>query len=202
MTARAEAVDATRERILQATFELWLTDAYEEVTLERVGEAAGVSKQTVIRQFGSKEALVAAVAEWHQPREKDERSAAVGDVEGALHRLIARYESIGDANLRLLQVEHRVPTIRRILQAARQGHREWIEQVFAPFLPRRKGKARELRVMAFYAATDVTLWKLLRRDFGLGREETEAVIRELVEGLLSRAPGSARTAGRRGDERT
>jgi len=202
MTARAEAVDATRERILQATFELWLTHAYEDVTLERVGKAAGVSKQTVIRQFGSKEALVAAVAEWHQPREKDERSAAVGDVAGAIHRLIARYELIGDANLRLLEVEHRVPPIRRILDAAREGHREWIERVFSPFLPSRKGRVRELRVMAFYAATDVTLWKLLRRDFGLGRKETEAVIRELIEGLLSRAPGSARTGGRRGDERT
>jgi len=200
MTARAEAVGATRERILQATFEMWLTHAYEEVTLERVGEAAGVSKQTVIRQFGSKEALVTAVAEWHQPREKGERSAAAGDVAGALRRLIARYELIGDANLRLLEVEHRVPPIRRILEAAREAHREWIEQVFSPFLPSRKGRVRELRVMAFYAATDVTLWKLLRRDFGLGREEAEAVIRELIEGLLSRAPGSARTAGRRGDE--
>ena len=200
MSARAKAVDAARERILRATFELWLTRAYGDVTLERVAEAAGVSKQTVIRQFGSKDALAAAVAEWHQPREKEERSAAPGDVAGALHRLVDRYELIGDANSRLLEIEYRVAPIRRILEAAREGHREWIEQTFGPFLPARKGKSRERKVMAFYAATDVMLWKLLRRDFGLGRKETVAVMQELVEALVSQALVKTRRARRKANE--
>ena len=36
--------------------------------------------------------------------------------------------------------------------------------------------------MTLYAATDVTVWKLLRRDHGRSRAETEAIIRNLVEG--------------------
>ena len=200
MVARAEGVDETRERILQATFDLWLTHPYDDVTLERVAQTAGVSKQTVIRQFGSKDELAAAVAKWHQPREQHERAAAAGDVAGALHRLMERYELIGDANVRLLDLEHRVPTIRRILQAARAGHRDWVEHVFAPFLPTRRGKTRERRVMAFYAATEVMVWKLLRRDFGLGRAETEAVLRELVEALTRRAGGTTRPARHKADE--
>ena len=41
-----------------------------------------------------------------------------------------------------------------------------------------------LERMAFYAATEVMLWKLLRRDFGLSRKETEAVLLALVSGLV------------------
>ncbi len=36
--------------------------------------------------------------------------------------------------------------------------------------------------MTLYAATDVTVWKLLRRDLGRSRAEAEAIIRKLVEG--------------------
>ena len=41
--------------------------------------------------------------------------------------------------------------------------------------------------MAFYAATEVMLWKLLRRDFGLSRKETEAVFLTLVSGLANQS---------------
>lgn len=39
--------------------------------------------------------------------------------------------------------------------------------------------------MAFYAATEVTIWKLLRRDFQLSRADTEAVFLALVSGLVA-----------------
>ena len=57
----------------------------------------------------------------------------------------------------------------------------WIETTFAPFLPSR-GPRREQLIMTLYAATDVTVWKLLRRDHGRSRAETEAIIRNLVDG--------------------
>ena len=53
----------------------------------------------------------------------------------------------------------------------------------------RRGAARERRVMAFYAATDVYIWKLLRRDFGLDPGQTRAVFRELVEALVKQHGG-------------
>lgn len=44
---------------------------------------------------------------------------------------------------------------------------------------------RDRAVLALYAATDVMVWKqLLRRDFGRSREETEAIIRQLVDGVI------------------
>jgi AcrR family transcriptional regulator len=183
MAARADSVEETRTAILRATYDLWLAHDYDDVTLAHVAERAGVTKQTVIRQFGSKDRLAVATVDWQRPVEEAGRAVRPGDVAGAVTVLVARYEKMGDANVRVLALEHRVPAIRYLLEESRKSHRGWVEHVFGPFLPKREGAARELQVMAFYAATEVMLWKLLRRDFRLGREETEAVLFALVSGL-------------------
>ncbi|HMK97700.1 MAG TPA: helix-turn-helix domain-containing protein, partial [Acidimicrobiales bacterium] len=107
MTARKDAVDRAREAMLRATFALWLERPYDEVTLEAVAELAGVSRQTLLRHFGSKEALVVAVVDWAGPEEDAARRAEPGDVATGLRRLVDRYETTGDANVRLLELEGR-----------------------------------------------------------------------------------------------
>ena len=171
-------------RILQTAYELFLEQHYDEVSLERVAERAGLTKQTIIRQFGSKDQLAYAVVDWQRPREEAARLVEPGDVRGAVNTLVERYERMGDANVRVLQLESRVPAIRYLLEQGRESHAAWVARVFAPFLPRRRGRAHRRRVMAFYAATEVMLWKLLRRDFGLSRKETGAVLLALVSGLV------------------
>ena len=44
--------------------------------------------------------------------------------------------------------------------------------------------ARKRAVHALHAATDVYTWKLLRRDLGLSRTETEKTMADLVVGVL------------------
>jgi AcrR family transcriptional regulator len=185
MSTRADAVEETRERILEATYRLWMKLPYEEISLEKVAEDAGVSKQTVIRQFKSKDQLAVACADWQRPREEAARVVEPGDIELAVSVLIERYETMGDANVAAIEIERRVPGIHYLLEQGRESHRLWIEKTFAPFLPKRKGTAHKRRVMAFYAATEVMLWKLLRRDFAMSREETEAVMLELVDALAA-----------------
>lgn len=185
MELRAEAVEETRGRIMQAAYELWLEQHYDDVSLDRIADRAGVSKQTVIRQFGSKDQLACATVDWQRPREEAARSVEPGDLAQAVSTLVERYERMGDANVGMLEVERRVPAIQYLLAQGRESHRAWVEHVFAPFLPARKGSAHERRVLAFYAATDVMLWKLLRRDFQLNRKQTEAVLLELVSGLAA-----------------
>ena len=63
MRARAESAQATYRRILDAAEQLFLEQWYDQVTLDHVAEEADVSKQTVLRRFGSKESLFAAVAD-------------------------------------------------------------------------------------------------------------------------------------------
>lgn len=192
MTARKDATDRSREAMLRAAFELWLERPYDEVTLDAVAELAGVSRQTVLRHFGSKEGLVIAVVDWIGPEEDAARRAEPGDIATGLRRLIDRYETTGDANVRLLELEGRIEAVDYGLAQGRAGHRAWIEQLFGPFLPRRGTRRREHAVMALYAATDVTVWKLLRRDFGLTRRDTEATVTMLVEGVLAKLGGTGK----------
>jgi AcrR family transcriptional regulator len=184
---RAGAVEETREAVLQAAYDLWLERPYDDVTLESVAERAGVSKQTVIRQFGSKDRLAYAVVDWQRPREESARVVEPGNLRAAVSVLVDAYERMGDANVRMMELESRVAEIRYLLQQGRESHRSWVERVFAPFLPKRKGRAFERRVLAFYAATEVMIWKLLRRDFQRSREDTEAVILELVSAIATNA---------------
>ena len=62
MDTRRAAAEATRERILSTAVDAFLTRWYDEVTLQDVARAAGVSGQTVINHFGGKEPLSAAVS--------------------------------------------------------------------------------------------------------------------------------------------
>ena len=101
----------------------------------------------------------------------------------AVRHLVDRYESMGDANVRMLELEGRIAPIDHLLAIARDSHRGWIETTFAPFLPLARTRREEL-VLTLYAATDVTVWKLLRRDLGCSRAKTEAIVRNLVEGAV------------------
>ncbi len=184
MRARQEAVDQTRERILDAMAHLWLTRHYDDVTLADVADLAGVSRQTVYRQFGTKDELLMATAEWKGPQGEAQTLAAPGDVDAAISRLMELYETMGDANVRALELEGRVDAMDHMLKRGRSAHRAWVEHVFGPWLPGHGSPDREALVMALYAATDVMQWKLLRRDFDFPPTVTAQVIRRLVDGII------------------
>ena len=177
MELRAAAQEATRERILAAAHELFLERWYDDVTLALIAERAGVSAQTVINHFGGKEPLFAGVQERFGRGVTNVRySAKPGDVESIVQVLLDDYEVTGDAVIRLLALEEKVPSVPPMLAVGRKGHREWVEAMFdAPEV------TAELLV-----ATDVYTWKLLRRDQGLSRRKTAASMRRLIEGILER----------------
>lgn len=181
MTARKDAVESTRERILRAAYEEWSRRSYDQVSLQTIADTAGVSRQTVARQFGTKDALAFAVVDWQKPLEDDLRATEAGDLEAAVTRLVGRYESMGDANVRMLELEGRVPAIDYLLQVARDGHRAWVERTLLPDVS--VGERAGL-TLALYAATDVTLWKLLRRDLRQDPDVVVATVLRLVRGVL------------------
>ena len=57
MSARAAAAEQTHERILDAARERFLAAPYDEVTLAGIATDAGVSTQTVLNRFATKENL-------------------------------------------------------------------------------------------------------------------------------------------------
>jgi AcrR family transcriptional regulator len=184
-TARAEAARATVRRILDAVHALAGEAWIEDVTLDAVADRAGVSVQTVLRRFGSREALFAAAVEDGSSRRSRAREEAVaGDVDRAIALLLDEYEEGGEAILTLLAQESRSALAAEVVARGREAHRAWVERVFAPALAELRGSARRRRLAQLAAATDVYTWKLLRRDHGLSRRETERALHELLNPLL------------------
>jgi AcrR family transcriptional regulator len=177
MDLRAAAAEATRERILSAAAEAFLERWYDDVTIAAVAERAGVSGQTVINHFGGKEQLATAAHQRMSDAVVSRRyTPEPGDIPALVHAVVDDYETTGDAVIRLLALEEKVPSLRPLLAAGRDGHRRWVKRMFgAPAL-----------VPELVVATDVYTWKLLRRDQGLSRDETVAAMLRIVQALLER----------------
>jgi AcrR family transcriptional regulator len=181
MVARAEAAAATQERMLASAWRQFSERAYEQVRLADVAADAGVTVQTLHSRFGKKDELFVAAWLWAIGPEGARRdSAPVGDVRKAVRLIYDSYELQGDAVLRLLAAEDRIPAIREMTDAGRAWHRDWVERTFAPQLAGLKGAARERRLVSLVVATDLLVWKLLRREMGLGRATAERIVIEMV----------------------
>jgi AcrR family transcriptional regulator len=184
MATRAAAVEATRERILDAACEAFLASWYDDVTLRDVAATADVALQTVVNHFGTKEVLYgAAVERISDAIEVRRYDVEPGDVEGAVAVLIDDYDRTGDFALRTLAEEGRLAVVGPGLARGRRGHQDWVEHVFPRALKGLRGAARQRRLAQLVAVTDVYTWKLLRRDKGLSRDQTVVAVRELVEAL-------------------
>ncbi len=179
MGARAAALEATRTRIMDAAMRLWTRHWYDDVTLQHIADEAGVSVQTVVNHFDGKDGLTEAVADLVASQTAVVRRAPAGDVDAIVAVLFDDYERHGDANARWTAQIDRVPAIARAAAHARVQHRAWLEEVFADRLPA-DGPDREHALALHYAATDVYLWKLWRRDLGLSRRDAERAMRDLV----------------------
>jgi len=185
MDTRAEAANATAERILDAVTELFWARPTDQIVLREVAERAGVTVQTVIRKYGGKDGLLDAAFQRARSRTGEERAATPGDIDGAVEILLDHYELQGRNVLRLLAEEHSSPTLAHYVEEGRELHREWCRTVFAPALSPLSGVARERRLAQLVAVCDVYTWKLLRLDSGLSRRQTQIALHELLAPLVT-----------------
>lgn len=184
MTARAEAAQATGEAILAAAGEAFRSLSFEQVTLNKVADGAGVTVQTVIRRFGSKEQLFEAVGERERARILATREVDdSADLPTAVRVLIDHYEQDGDTILHLVAQERHSELVSEVVADGRTVHRQWVERHCRSLLVGRRGKERSRRLYAAIAATDLGTWKLLARDLGLERKEVEAIMIKMLHGI-------------------
>jgi len=185
MQARAESAATTGERILDAAVQVYWEQDGDELSLEEVARRAGVAVQTVIRRFGGKQGLFIASVDRETERVRRERDEApVGDAPGAVRVLLASYELTGERMLAVLAEEHRTPSTAVILDRGRVLHRDWCARVFAPALEGLPATERKRRLAQLVAVCDVYTWKLLRRDAGLSRRQTELAMVELLTPIV------------------
>lgn len=181
MEARARAAQETADRVLDVAVERFAERAYEDVSLEDVANRAQVSKRTVLRRFGSKEDLFVAAGERAGAEMMRRRNEApVGDIRAAIANVTEHYERWGDYRLRLLAQADRISVVADDVRAGQKFHWSWVEKTFEPLLRGFQGSERKRRIAGLVVLTDVFTWKLLRRDLGFSRSETERVLLELI----------------------
>jgi AcrR family transcriptional regulator len=190
MKARAEGVQATRARILEAALDALLTQWYDDMRLADVAAAAGVSQQTLLNHFGNKQQLVTAVIKdrFGPETEANRFTIEPGDVRGALEALVDEYDRIGDAGPRFIAMADRTPDLAEAFEHGRASHRRWNEHVFGPFLEGLDAAERDRRLAVLVTVTDTLVWKLLRRDQSLSRDDTVAAIHRLTTSVTHPEP--------------
>jgi AcrR family transcriptional regulator len=191
-TARVRSERATGEAILDAALKAFASEPFDRVTLSSVAEVSGVTVQTVLRRFGSKEQLFETLVERERPRILAARDLpGTADLHAALEALVRHYEVDGDLVLNLVAQEQLFAPIRRVVDGGRQVHREWVERHCGVLFGSCQETEREMVLHAAIAATDLSTWKLLRRDLGLGEAEVVAIMTALLNGLKQATEGGS-----------
>jgi AcrR family transcriptional regulator len=158
---------------------------FDEITLQEVATRAGVTVQSVIRRFGSKEGLITAMVGEFGPEIGAEFSSTPGDIDAAVSRLFAAYERFGDGTVRNLAQEQRVPALQPLIDFGRKEHRRITAEQFAPWLEKLVGTEQRDALDALVIATDIYTWKLLRRDIGRSSAESKRAIKRLIKAVLA-----------------
>jgi AcrR family transcriptional regulator len=183
--ARAEAAEATGQRIVDAFLARLMAQWFDEITLDSVAEDADVTVQTVVRRFGGKEGLLSASVKKLAAQIKMQRAAPPGDLDRLVENLVGDYETTGDTILRLLALEPRHPALKRFLDIGRRWHRQWNRDAFVGVLEEMDSPAQEAALDALVIVTDVYTWKLLRRDMGRTTKATAKTMKDLIRATIT-----------------
>lgn len=184
---RAAATEANSKAIVQACVALIRrARRVSDVTLAAIAEEAKLSLRTVLRHFGTREAVFeAAFAEISDIITSHRVPPPAGDLDAAIRSLLAQYELDGDLNIRALEEEHDLPLLKEMMKYGRECQRNWIIQTLMPLLPSLPNAEANAKILELYAATDVYLWKLFRRDLGCSKDRTFLLMRNLVAGVIA-----------------
>jgi AcrR family transcriptional regulator len=196
MSARQQAKDATRDAIIDAATETFLAERSLAITLPAVAERADVTVKTVLRHFGSREALIDAAWAHLFGNVIAERTPPPDDPEAAIDVLIAHYERRGEMVLVLLAEEESDPRAQQLCGAGRRAHRAWVDEVFGarlPDIPSERDRLTDVLVVA----TDVYSWKLLRLDRGLPVDDVRDRMLLMADAVLAVTHDTAATPGGR-----
>jgi AcrR family transcriptional regulator len=182
--ARAEAEARTRDALLDAGQQLFFERGWEATSLAAVAAEAGVTKQTLLRHFGSKDGLLEQTFARASGTVRDQRFDVPGDdVERAVDNLLDHYEELGDRALKIDAMAE-VDAVAEWVRKSREMHYEWVDHAFGAWLGASRGRDRERRRAALIALCDVHTWRLLGRHLGLPRAEVRATLILAIEGVL------------------
>lgn len=178
MEKRAERVEETRQRIIEAAVKMHETVGPAATTIAGVAATAGVTRLTVYRHFPDQEALYAACsARWMagQVMPDPGRWSAIGDPVDRLRAGLTdlyRYYREGEAMLARVygEIAAMPEGMRKRLAEMEQGYRQ---ALLAPFGA--KGRKRHVRAVVGHAMSFWT-WRSLCRERGLSNRDAVEVM--------------------------
>jgi AcrR family transcriptional regulator len=184
--ARAQAQEQTREALIDAATEEFFEGQWMKASLESLSARAGVTKQTLLRHFGSKDGLLMQALMRGAEQAREQRwSTPTNDVPGAVDNVLDHYEAWGERSMRMGAWQSGPTMLALISQGARQFHYDWIELAFGQWLDGLDEQARTRRRAALIAICDVQTWWILSHDLGLPRPEVHAILTDLITRLIA-----------------
>lgn len=183
MGKRAEQVDETRQRIVEATVELHGTVGPAATTIAAIAELANVTRLTVYRHFPDDTALFGACTSQWTSQHPPPATALWTEIADPRERLrtglseIYAYYRRGEAMLANVHrdLESIPGEYRRNLDLQDRGFREVLLRAFQP----RANEGRTLRAVIGHAVSFAT-WRSLCREQGLSDAEAVDAMGELV----------------------
>jgi|SRR5579883_1240999 len=186
MRKRAEDVDRTRQRIVEAAVHLHGTAGPAATSIAAIAERAGVTRLTVYRHFPDETALFEACSGHWLSQQTPPQPQHWGAIEDPAERLragladIYRFYRDGEQMLTLTtRDEHAVPE--PIRQTRKEMTRRLVD-VLAGAWPRGESDDRVRRAVIGHAAAFST-WHSLCREQGLTDGEAVEVMVTLVEAV-------------------
>ena len=149
--------------------------------------SAGVSVQTILRAFGSKDGLLVKTLEYEAPAALDfsvYSNIKIEDLDQLVTTLFKIYEKIGDLVIHALAHEHRSPEFQKSLDVGRDFHKALVSGAFGIYIHRRPLSERSVLFHALLTATDIYMWKILRRDEVLSFDASVATVVLTLKSLI------------------
>jgi AcrR family transcriptional regulator len=185
---RADAMEATRLRIIEAAVELHGSVGPARTTITAIADHAGVQRQTVYRHFPTEDELFAACSRHFYEHERwpdPERWRAIGDpaerLATALDELYGYYERTESVWTNVLRDETLVASVASALTAF-WAYLDAAADALATGWGA-PGARRRVLLAAARHAVDFRTWRSLARDGGV----TRAAAVDLASAMVSRA---------------
>jgi AcrR family transcriptional regulator len=182
MAKRAERVEETRQRIIEAAVKMHETVGPATTTIAGVAAMAGVTRLTVYRHFPDQEALYAACSAHWMAGQVMPDPGRWSAIEGAVDRFRAgladlyRYYWEGEAMLARVygEIASMPEGMRERLAQMELGYRQALLTPFGA-----KGRNRRLRAVVGHA-TSFWTWRSLCREQGLTNRDAVEVMTSLA----------------------
>ncbi|HEY5193583.1 MAG TPA: TetR/AcrR family transcriptional regulator [Solirubrobacteraceae bacterium] len=184
--ARAQAQERTREALMGAATDEFFEGNWLKASLDSLSRKAGVTKQTLLRHFGSKDGLLMQSLMRGAAQVRDQRwSTPTSDIAGAVENVLDHYEDWGERSMRIGAWQSGPTVLAIFSNAARQIHYDWIEHAFGQWLENLSDEARMRRRAALIVLCDVQTWWILSHDLGLPRSEVHTILTDLVKRVIA-----------------